>query len=295
MVELPVRDHDHVEKAQLLLVIDPRSYEIAVKRAEANLTLEKLQRAAAEADVSAARAQVTEREARYDDAKRNDARIQELLKLKSASQAQADTVRYKLREATAALDAARSKLQQVVREQDEAGARIRVAEAALAQVRLDYSHTRIRAPASGTLGKLEVRPGDVVEKGQQLFPLVEDTAIWVDANYKETDLLRIKAGQPATVVVDMYPDRKFHGVVESISPASGVAFSLLPPENASGNWVKVTQRFPVRVRITDPDPVTPLRVGASSSVTIDTSDVAVAGSGDVQNRQQGYSGGADAS
>jgi membrane fusion protein (multidrug efflux system) len=74
-----------------------------------------------------------------------------------------------------------------------------------------------------------------------------------------------------------------------------VAFSLLPPENASGNWVKVTQRFPVRVRITDPDPVTPLRVGASSSVTIDTSDVAVAGSGEVQNRQQGYSGGADAS
>jgi len=92
---------------------------------------------------------------------------------------------------------------------------------------------------------------------QQLFPLVDDSTIWVDANYKETDLHRIRNGQLTIISVDMYPGKLFHGHVESVGPVSSVAFSLLPPENATGNWVKVTQRFP-------------LRLGASCTVTIDT-------------------------
>jgi membrane fusion protein (multidrug efflux system) len=97
---------------------------------------------------------------------------------------------------------------------------------------------------------------------------VETGEVWVDANFKETDLPRIRPGQSARVTVDLLPGRTFKGEVQSLSPASGSAFSLLPPENATGNWVKVTQRFAVRVRVLDPSP--DLRVGASAEVTLDT-------------------------
>jgi len=284
VAELSVTDHVHVKKDQLLLSIDPQPYDIAVRQAEANLALARQAHAAAQASVGAARAQVSEHEAEHADALRNNQRMQELLQRQSVAQAQADSARYRLRETEAALEAAHSELQQAVRRLDEDAAGIRVAEAALAEARMHLAHTRIAAPAAGVLGTISVRPGDVVAVGQQLFPLVEDSPIWVDANYKETDLQRITVGQPARVRVDMYPDRTFTGTVESVSPASGVAFSLLPPENATGNWVKVTQRFPVRIRIIDPDPATPLRVGASSAVTIDTTDTAAVADNAVDTR-----------
>jgi membrane fusion protein (multidrug efflux system) len=270
VTDLPVRDHAHVEQGQLLLTIDPEPYAIAVRRAEANLDLARQASAAADTAVTAARARLAEQEAAYEDAGRNDSRMQTLVKRKSVAQAKADSAGYRLREAKAALSAARAELETAVRAQDEAGARVRVAEAARAAARLDLSHTRLTAPAAGVLGEIAVRPGDVITAGQQLFPLVEDRTFWVDANFKETELSRIRTGQPATVSVDMYPGRIFRGKVESLSPASGVAFSLLPPENATGNWVKVTQRFPVRVSITDTDVSLPLRIGASSSVSVDT-------------------------
>ena len=117
---------------------------------------------------------------------------------------------------------------------------------------------------------MTLRPGATVQAGQPLFAIIEANRWWVDANFKETDLARIKVGQPATVRLDMYPDTTFDGTVESISAGSGASFSVLPPENASGNWVKVTQRFPVRIALTNPPADKPLRVGASAWVTIDT-------------------------
>jgi membrane fusion protein (multidrug efflux system) len=150
----------------------------------------------------------------------------------------------------------------------DANAPIKAAEAALAQARLDLQHTRVEAPADGVVGELSLRPGGFVNIGTPLFALVETAEVWVDANFKETDLPRIRPGQAAEVRIDLLPGRTFRGRVESLSPASGTAFALLPPENATGNWVKVTQRFPVRVRIMNPIPG--LRVGASSEVTIDT-------------------------
>jgi membrane fusion protein (multidrug efflux system) len=267
---LPVRDHQHVNQGQLLLQIDTRPYQIAVQKAVAELALAQQQKLAADAGVQAARATVNQRRAQLDDAQRNYARDSRLLVHKAVSAAQTETDRDKLREVDAALKAGEADSSRAIREQAEAEARIRVAQAGLAEARLNLAYTRISAPASGTLGEIPVHPGDVVQPGQQLFPLVEDQAFWVDANYKETDLDRIRPGQRATIAVDMYPDKTFHGVVESVSPASGVAFSLLPPENATGNWVKVTQRFPVRVRVSTDHNNTPLRVGASSSVTIDT-------------------------
>jgi len=103
-----------------------------------------------------------------------------------------------------------------------------------------------------------------------VFVLVCNNRYWVDANYKETQLENIRPGQPADILVDMYPHHHFHGVVENVSAAAGSVFSLLPPQNANGNWVKVIQRVPVRIKIDNPDPAFPLLVGTSTTVTIDT-------------------------
>lgn len=268
---LYVSNNQRVTADQLLMVIDPKPFELVVQRAKANLILSQQQLAEADAQVKAAQARVRESQANLDDAQRQHQRMNRLLEKHSVAQSQADTATFKYREARANLNVSRSELQLSEQKQTEANAAIKLAEAELDQAKLNLSHTRILAPSSGVLGEVSVRPGDVVQNGQSLFPLVEDNQFWVNANFKETDLLRIRPRQKASVMVDMYPDKTYHAVVESISPASGSAFSLLPPENASGNWVKVTQRFPVRLRILDADPLMPLRIGSSSVVTIDTS------------------------
>jgi membrane fusion protein (multidrug efflux system) len=107
-----------------------------------------------------------------------------------------------------------------------------------------------------------------VSPGNPLFAIVVAHSYWVDANFKETELTGVHPGLPATIVLDMYPKHEFHGRVESLSRGTGAAFSLLPPQNANGNWVKVAQRVPVRISVDDPDPAFPLRVGATATVTV---------------------------
>jgi len=153
--------------------------------------------------------------------------------------------------------------------------KLRAASAALDKAMQDRVRTYVTAPGSGWVSKINLRPGSIVQAGTPALALVEDGNWWVDANFKETDLGRIKPGQTATISLDMYPGAAFEGVVESISPGSGASFSVLPPENATGNWVKVTQRFPVRIEITSPPvPDKPLRLGASATVRIDTTEPA---------------------
>jgi membrane fusion protein (multidrug efflux system) len=149
---------------------------------------------------------------------------------------------------------------------------LRAAAAGLTKSTHDRVKTHVIAPSDGIVSNISLRPGATVQAGGSLFAIIESNEWWVNANFKETDLARIRLGQPATVRLDMYPSAIFDGVVESISAGSGSTFSVLPPENATGNWVKVTQRFPVRIRIANPpdDPAKPLRVGASATVTVDT-------------------------
>jgi membrane fusion protein (multidrug efflux system) len=153
-----------------------------------------------------------------------------------------------------------------------AKANINQAQAGVDQARFELDHATIKAPTDGIIGKVRVRAGSIARAGVSLFPLVDTSQWWVDANFKETDLARIKPGQKATINIDLFPSREFTGVVESVSPASGSAFSLLPSENSTGSWVKTTQRFPVRVSLTlkpdDPE----LRIGASATVTVDTTE-----------------------
>jgi len=151
-------------------------------------------------------------------------------------------------------------------------ANTQAAQAAVEKARAALDTGTIKSPVDGTVGKISIRPGSVARAGVPLFPIVDDSKWWVDANFKETDLTRIHPGQKATVSVDMYPGQEFSGVVEAISPASTTAFSLLPPQNSSGNWIKLTQRFPVRISLSLKPDDPAMRVGASASVTVDTTD-----------------------
>jgi membrane fusion protein (multidrug efflux system) len=155
-------------------------------------------------------------------------------------------------------------------ERELAVAQLREAEADLALARLNLDHTEIRAPIAGVVTRKNVEVGQVAQAGQPLLALVSLEHVWVVANFKETQLRRVRPGQPAEVVVDTFPDRTYAGRVESISAGTGSRFSLLPPENASGNWVKVVQRVPVKIVLDGaggPDPHI-LRPGMSAVVSI---------------------------
>lgn len=195
-----------------------------------------------------AQSQVQLQQAQLTKAANTSQRIQELFIKKYASQQDSDN-------AIAALKTAQSSLA--------------AANANLIQAQLNLGYTVVKAPVSGWLTNFNLREGDIVTIDQPLFALVDESEFWADANFKETEMENIKPGQHATIVTDLYPKHEFSGFVESISSGAGNAFSLLPPQNATGNWVKVTQRVPVKVRIINPDPNYPLRVGVSANVTID--------------------------
>jgi membrane fusion protein (multidrug efflux system) len=147
-------------------------------------------------------------------------------------------------------------------------AELQLANSNLKRADLNLQYTEIFAPTSGWVTNVTLRQGSIVEQNHAVFALISDQEFWVDANFKETELSKIQLGQKAVIRVDMYPKHRFAGVVESISGGTGAVFSLLPPQNATGNWVKVTQRIPVRVRIANTDPKYPLRIGASATVTL---------------------------
>ena len=151
---------------------------------------------------------------------------------------------------------------------ETAEASLNLAKATLDQAQLDYSWTTVTASSNGWVTNVSLQPGDVVAANQPLFALISNGEFWVDANFKETELEDIRPDQRAVIHLDMYPGVKFKGVVRSISGGTGSAFSLLPPQNATGNWVKITQRIPVRIRILNANPAYPLRIGTSASVRI---------------------------
>jgi membrane fusion protein (multidrug efflux system) len=155
-------------------------------------------------------------------------------------------------------------------ERDLAQAQLREAGADLDLALLNLEHTAIQAPMAGVISRKSVEVGQVVQVGQPLLAVVALHDIWVVANFKETQLRRVRPGMSADIVVDTFPDRVYHGTVESISAGTGSRFSILPPENASGNWVKVVQRVPVKILLSSPAPSNPhtLRAGMSVAVTI---------------------------
>ncbi len=149
-----------------------------------------------------------------------------------------------------------------------AKATLKLAKAQVEEAKLNLSYTQVYAPIDGVIENLTLCKGQVVAATVPLFVLISNASYWTDTHFKESELQTIRPQQKAKVILDMYPDRVFEGMVDRISGSNGTAFSLLPPQNASGNWVKVTQRVTVKVRILNPDPQYPLRIGTSATVTI---------------------------
>ena len=151
-----------------------------------------------------------------------------------------------------------------------AQARVATSQAARDLAALDLSYTKIVAPRDGLASKKSVVVGQMVSMGQPVVQIVPVEDVWVTANFKETQLTKMRTGEPVEVDVDAYPGTKLHGTVQSFSGATGARFSLLPPENATGNFTKVVQRVPVRIHIDSPPQDRPLRPGMSVGVTVDT-------------------------
>jgi membrane fusion protein (multidrug efflux system) len=267
-----IQDQQHVKVGDMLLQIDPQPYQLAVDAAEAQLELSYQSSSQDRAAVAAARALVSQREAELHNAQSTELRAIELTKQKLISKQSAETTATEAQTAAAAVRAAQANLEQAESVLGKAGAQnaaVRAAAAKLAQANLDLKHTRVVAPASGLIANLELRPGSMVQNGVPIFTVIGDADFWVDANFKETELRRVQPGQKARIVVDMYRDHEFRGEVQSLSGGAGQAFSLLPAQNATGNWVKVTQRVPVRVRVLNPDSNYPLRIGTTATVHIE--------------------------
>jgi membrane fusion protein (multidrug efflux system) len=176
-----------------------------------------------------------------------------------------------VKSAQAAYDAARDSVEVTRAQQEEARAQLAELQTSLAKAQRDLDFTSVRAPVDGTFSNRLVNTGDFIQAGQRLGNVVPLNDVFIDANFKETQLKRIRPGQPVTISVDAYGHRKFAGVVDSISPAAGSVFTLLPPDNATGNFTKIVQRLPVRVRVPkDVAKQNLLRAGMSVYTTVDT-------------------------
>jgi membrane fusion protein (multidrug efflux system) len=232
-----VQENDSVKKGQLLAELDPRDYEVALQRAEADLDMQQAQLHAGEARIREARA--NHRRARLD-----AERYSYLVRENAVPRMQYDEKRAAADVTAAAVASARAEANP--RSRSARLAAIASARAALERARLDLQYTRIFAPADGLIGRRAAEVGQQVQPGQQLFAFVDTGELWITAYFKETQLQRMRPGQRARVHVDAL-DRDYDGTIESLGAASGARFSLLPPENATGNFVKVVQRIPVRI------------------------------------------------
>ena len=268
-----VHNQQDVYKGDSLYLIDPRPFQLALEQARAHLALVRQDVARNTAAVASAEAEVRRQEVLLKNADTRLRRSKELVTENFVSQQTAEDAEADKLAASAALQVARAHLEEAREMLGLAGndnEAVHEAVAALGQAQWRLDNTEVSAHCDGHITQLSLQPGDAVEAGQSSFVLICDHQFWVDANFKETELARIRTGQHVDIRMDMYPGIPFHGQVESINGASGVAFSLLPPQNATGNWVKITQRVPVKIRIESADPAYPLRVGTSATVRVDT-------------------------
>jgi membrane fusion protein, multidrug efflux system len=268
VIAVHAEDDDRVKKGELLVEIDPRDYEVAVEQAKARVELAFAQVASAKQDYAASLANVREAYAANFKAQRDAHRYSILLAQQVVPLEQYDQYTAVAWVDAAKVDSAReaagSSLKAIAARQADADA----AKAALDQALLNLSYTKIYAPANGIVGKRSVQLGSRIQPGQTLMFITETDDIWVTANFKETQLARMHRGEKVTIHVDTF-GRNYRGYVEHMPGASGDRFSLLPPENATGNYVKVVQRLPVRILLdSGQDPNHQLHPGMSVEPTV---------------------------
>jgi membrane fusion protein (multidrug efflux system) len=285
-----VDDNQHVNAGDTLVILDDRDLKVRLEQAEADLRAAeaavgtrgrageaKAQFQATRSQAASVQAAVIAAEADYRKAAADLERYRKLAAQKIVSAQQLDAAQAAFEAAAANLEAARRQAAAAGSQVSASGAAVRSADARLAAVqsavanaRLQLSYAYILAPTSGVIAKRNAETGALVQVGQSLMSIVPDKDVWVTANLKETQLTDVRVGDHAEFTVDAYPGRKFQGRVESLSPATGARFALLPPDNATGNFTKVVQRVPVKIAVEQPDETAPLRPGMSVDVTIET-------------------------
>ena len=262
VTDVRVDDNRQVKSDETLVILDDRDYKVRLAQAEADLGV-ALAAVSNRARVGQAEAQVAQAQANAEKAHADLERLKPLADQDIVSKQQLDAAEAAARATDAALAAAQAALV-------GADARVAAARAARDQAALNLSYTRITAPSAGVVSKKSVEVGQLVQPGQPLMSLVPLEDVWLTANLKETEVENVKPGDPVDFTVDAYPGKHFKGHVESLSPATGARFSLLPPDNATGNFTKVVQRIPIRVRPDKVDPAHPLRPGMSVVTAIQT-------------------------
>jgi membrane fusion protein (multidrug efflux system) len=277
VVAVEVADNQIVERGEVLFRLDPEPFRIALDLAEAKIL-------AVRHDIEASRAEFHQIEAEIGEAKERGSffeqqavRQRELQERGISAQASLDEAEMELAAAKQRVVALREKMRSVLAELggDPASAvelhpGFREAEAAREMAGLDLDDTVVRAPVAGIVSRMRLQPGEWLKEGEPAFSIINPASTWIEANLKETQLANVRVGQRVEIAVDAYPGQVWQGEIASISPATGAEFALIPPQNATGNWVKVVQRLPVRITVHSHPDQPPLRAGMTVTVTIDT-------------------------
>jgi len=282
---VPVQDYDHVQAGQVIVQLDDSPYRAAMEQAaagvataQAQLQAVQAQRPLLQANLRAAQAVIAATAATLAQSGRDVARQERLLSGGSASAADLEKAQTVHAQLAAQLDQNKAQADAVARQIDLLGAQLDQARATLAAglaaeqlAQINLGYTRIAAPTAGIISVRQVLPGQFIAAGSQVTTLAGLPLVWVVANYKETQLTHVAVGETAAIAVDAFPGHTLHGHVEAISPASGSEFSLLPPDNATGNFTKIVQRVAVKIAIDDADGLAGrLLPGMSVIPTIDT-------------------------
>jgi len=274
--EVWVRENDAVVAGQRLLRLDPEPFRMGAERARARRAATAIELTAMQAEYRETRARIALAQADYAFAERERKRQRDLVSKHFVSASKLDEVEHASAVARQQLAALEQQLQRVTATLGgdparpiEEHPRYRAALAEEQRAELDLEHTVLHAPWAGRVTKVP-DPGEYLNAGNIALVLVADRDLWVEANFNEGDLTHVRPGQPALVRVDTFPGVEWQAVVESLSPASGAEFAVLPPQNATGNWVKIVQRVPVRLHLSQRDGELALRAGLSAWVEIDT-------------------------
>jgi membrane fusion protein (multidrug efflux system) len=285
IAEVMVDDNQPVKAGQVLARIDERDFKTALDQANADVQAAQAaisnldaQLAWQQSIVDQATADIASAEAAVNFAKQDHSRYQDLMKTGYGTVQRAQLAESDLRQQTALLEhnraalvAARKQIDVLTTQRSEADAQLAHAQAVAQQATLNLAYTSITAPIDGVVGARSLRPGQYVQAGTQLMAVVPLHAVYVVANFKETQLANVRSGQPVEIAVDGFPGVALRGHVDSLSPASGLEFSLLPPDNATGNFTKIVQRIPVKITLDPNDPLVGLlRAGMSVEASVDT-------------------------
>ena len=278
VTEVFVHDNARVTAGEALFTVDPQPYQLALAQAEAALAQARLgvEQLRAAYQVALAQEKVAQDTADY---LAMELKRQEEITGRGAGTGSAlDAARHAASAANETLSAAQQSVQAALAAlggdagiETDAHPTVRAALVARDKAAYDLGLTTVKAPADGVIYKAaSFKPGQFVSEGSSLFTLVETGDIWVEANFKETQIENLGPGQTAQIEFDTFPGREYDAVVEAVGAGTGAEFALLPAQNATGNWVKVTQRVPVRLRLTETAETADLRAGLSASVTVDT-------------------------